>query len=120
MRHAPHRQYSACCGGSSIATPQCAQGFGAIAGCFGGAGAAAGRATAGASRRGRRFETPVSFFLLKQAATTRGSATPRADSAKPWARHGDDSDCFYCGDFDSEEEIAHYLDLDDEWGITKS
>ena len=45
----------------------------------------------------------------------RGPTRPR-----PWARHGDDPDCFYCGDFDSEEEIAHYLDLDDEWGITKS
>ena len=45
----------------------------------------------------------------------RGPTRPR-----PWARLGDDSDCFYCGDFDSEEEIAHYLDLDDEWGITKS
>ena len=45
----------------------------------------------------------------------RGPTRPR-----PLARHGDDSDCFYCGDFDSEEEIAHYLDLDDEWGITKS
>ena len=60
----------------------------------------------------------MSFVLPKQAATTRGSATPRADSAEK--RHGGDSDCFYCGDFDSEEEIAHYLDLDDEWGITKS
>ena len=45
----------------------------------------------------------------------RGPTRPR-----PWARLGDDSDCFYCGDFDSEEEIAHYLDLDDELGITKS
>ena len=70
--------------------------------------------------RGRRactalYASPVDA----NAATTRGLATPRADSAEAMgeARPGDD-DCLYCGDF--EEDTAHYLDLDDEWGITRS
>ena len=62
----------------------------------------------------------VIFFAEASCDDARVGDAEGRQSTRPRARHGDDSDCFYCGDFDSEEEIAHYLDLDDEWGITKS
>ena len=78
-----------------------------------------------ALRRARRAEDgaskPPRHFVCRSKPRRRaGRRRLGPTRPRPWARHGDDSDCFYCGDFDSEEEIAHYLDLDDEWGITKS
>lgn len=78
-----------------------------------------------ALRRARRAEDgaskPPRHFVCRSKPRRRaGRRRLGPTRPRPWARHGDDSDCFYCGDFDSEEEIAHNLDLNDESSITKS